>query len=434
MVLSTKVWVILGAVAIQSLLARVLAPEGRGAFAVCAMFGTMLGVLLTPGADRGSQYFVMSGRFSLSLGTSVGLLIGALGSLLAIAFALPLIQSDLSFFEKASTSAFYITLLLVPLTVATSLGRLQLAGLRRFGPLAIFSVVQIGMYLLAVLTLVWYLDLGVEGAILSLSLSHLVYAVFLFRDLRRRCGMGFVRPRFSDSLQVLSYGCKYHVARVGTVVDLQVGGLFLAFMATPAEIGLYTAAMALIIRIFIVADSIESSLLPRVAEDLLGRPDLVGQCARLSGLVTAALLVVLVAVSVPLVRILLSDAFLPSATLIWILAPGILVYSAARIFLAYFRGVNRPGVCSWAVWVGLSVNLGSLALLYPMIGLPAAAWSMTIGFFCRSVILVIAFRRISTVRFAETWTPRREDFVLMVRSTKRIFGRFSQMVDWSADA
>src|SRR6185295_10523159 len=88
-VLATQVWNIVIGLATQSLLARLLAPEGRGAFAVCVMFGTILGVLLTPGADRGTQYYVMSGRQSLSRGIAVGLVISLIGSAIAMLLSVP---------------------------------------------------------------------------------------------------------------------------------------------------------------------------------------------------------------------------------------------------------------------------------------------------------------------------------------------------------
>jgi O-antigen/teichoic acid export membrane protein len=204
-------------------------------------------------------------------------------------------------------------------------------------------------------------------------------------------------------------------------------------IATQSEIGLFVAASALIQRTGMVSDSIESSLLPRVASDPLGRPDLVSRCVRLSGLLTSLVLLALAVASVPLVRVLLSSAFLPAVQLIWIMTPGMLLYGASGILMAYFRGRNRPEVCSRVVWAGLAANVAALLVLYPRIGLPAAAWAMSIGLACRSLILVVAFRRASGWSLRATWSPKRGDLGLLRDSGRQLFGRFFPSPDRSSD-
>lgn len=423
--LATQAWIILTGLATQSLLARLLAPEGRGAFAVCVMFGSIFGVLFTPGADRGTQYFVMAGRHSLSRGVFIGLALSLAGSLLAIGLALPLIASPLAFFHKADADSFRVGLPLIPLSVILTVLQLQLAGLRRFRQLAVITVLQSVAYVAAIVALVWVPAGGVNGALIAMMASHAFAIGLIMMDLRRHAGLRFERPSLADVREVLGYGRSYYVARIGSTVDLQLGGVFLAMLAAPVEIGLFSAATGLMLRAFMISDSIEASLLPRVAADPEGRPQLVGQCARLSGLATGAAVVGLVVLSAPIVHVLLSDAFLPTIPLLWILAPGVMLYAGSKVLMAYFRGRNQPGICSWVVWTGLCVNIGALIVLYPLIGMPAAAWAMTLGFASRSLILAIAFRRVSGVRPGSTWRLRRDDLAMLLRSGRELAGRLS---------
>ena len=130
----TRVGLLFSGLAIQSLLAYVLLAAGRGAFAVCILFSALLGVLLTPGADAGAQYFVMAKKMSISQGTSVSLAICLIGGGLSAVLSVPLIRSDIAFFQNADPRSFYIALAIVPFS--TFAGALQqlLAGLRRFPP------------------------------------------------------------------------------------------------------------------------------------------------------------------------------------------------------------------------------------------------------------------------------------------------------------
>ena len=124
---------------------------------------------------------------------------------------------------------------------------------------------------------------------------------------------------------------------------------------------------------------------------------------------TGVALFILCAISVPLTRVILSEAFLPAVSLIWTMAPGVLVYSGTSVLMAYFRGVNRPKVCSWVVWAGMMGNLATVILLYPQIGVLAAAWGMTVGRVCRSAILVLAFVRVAHMGPTCVWLPHKDD-------------------------
>ncbi len=423
MVLATKAGLFITGLLIQSLLAYALLPEGRGEYAVCIMFGGLLGVLFTPGADRGSQYFVMAKQISVSQGVSVALTICLTGTALALVLVVPLIQSDIAFFRKAKPHSLYLALALVFLMSFSTSLQLQLAGLRRFARLALFTLSQAMFHVLAIISLVWGLGLGVDGAIVSLTLGHLVMIIACLLDLRKNCRLVLEMPSRSGLTRVFSYGLKYYVARVGAEVGSKVGVLFLGLVASRSEIGFFALGSSLMLQVFMLSNAVSASLLPRVSSDEKGRPELVAFCARSSCWATGVALVALLAVSTPLIRILFSDAFLPVIPLIWIIAPGIFVYSGSSIFRIYFLGVNRPEVCSWAIWTGLSANLVVLVWLYSQLGVEAVAWAMTTGMLCNSAFLWIAYRRTTRMSFFSTWVPKRSDIKLLLTSGRLLFSR-----------
>ena len=416
--MATRVGLLLSAVAIQSLLAYALLPAGRGAFAVCILFAAMLGTLLTPGADAGAQYFVMAKRMSVSQGVSVSLVICLLGGGLSVALTIPLIHSGIAFFRNAEPGSFHLALVLVPLTSFTIAVQHQLAGLRRFARLALFSLVQTAANGLALVLLVVGLGLGVDGALLAGCVSSLVMIFVCLRDLRRNAGLRWeIRSRVGFT-RVLRYGLKYYVARIGWGVDLRVGVLLLGILAGRAEVGLFAVASGLMMRFVMISNAVFVPLLPRIAGDDRGRPDLVAFCARITTWVTGAALVLLLAFNIPLVRILLSAEFLPVIPLIRIIAPGILVYAGASVLTAYFRGMNRPAISSWAVGLGLAMNLVIVPLLYPELGVEAAAWGMTIGLFGRSALLSVCYYRMTRTSPSLTWLLQRGDIPRLWGSTR----------------
>ena len=409
LVLGTRIALIFGGLAIQSLLAYRLLPEGRGAYAICVMFGALFGVLFSPGIDRGVQYYLMAKKLNVSESVWSALVMCLIGSVIATAVAVPLILSDIPFFQKADRPSFFLSLPLIPLTALSTSIRLQLAGLRQFARLALFSVFQTVTNVLILTTLIVGLHLQVDGALAAAAISHALMIILMFRYLHRTYGIRVGLPSHMMFRRVVRYGLKYHFARIGQLVDVQIGTLFLGMVAGRAEIGLFTLASAVLTRMWILSEATASAVLPRVAADGDGRPALVSFCARTTSWTTGIALACLCAISVPLTRTLFSEAFLPAVPLMWIMAPGVLVYSGTSILMSYFRGINRPAVCSWSVWVGLLSNLITVALLYSKFGLVAAACGMVVGRVFRSIVVVLAFVKVAHVRPMCIWFPQSGD-------------------------
>ena len=427
--MATRVGVLLSGIAVQSLLAYALLPTGRGEFAVCILFAALLGVLLTPGADAGAQYFVMAKEISVSQGVSVSLLICLVGAGLATALSIPLIHSDIAIFRKAEPLSFHLSLFLVPLTTFSSAVQHQLAGLRRLKSLALLSVFQTAANGLSLVFLVIGLKFGVNGALMAACVGNLVMIIGCVRDLQRRADLTWVVPSRSALAQVVRYGIRFYIARIGWGSDVRVGVFLLGMVAGRDEIGLFAVASGLMARFLVIPNAVSVPLLPRTSGDKSGRPDLVTFCARITTWVTAAAVILLVALATPLVRVLLSPEFLPAVLLIRIIAPGTLVYAGSSVFAAYFRGIDRPDICSWAVGLGLSMNVIAVPLLFPTLGIKAAALGMAIGMVSRSALLSVVYYKMTSTRPSLGWLPQRGDVVriksLTIAAVKRVQNRLS---------
>ena len=93
----SKIICLLLIIGMQSCLAWCLGPAGRGSYAVCLMFATLLSVILVVGCDTASVFFVSSRRFDISEGITYSLIYGGIGSALAIVAGLILMQFKIPF-------------------------------------------------------------------------------------------------------------------------------------------------------------------------------------------------------------------------------------------------------------------------------------------------------------------------------------------------
>ena len=425
--LATRVALLVSGVAIQSLLAYALLPAGRGAYAVCVLFAALFGILFTPGADAGAQYYVAARQMSVSQGVSIALVICLLGSVIAAVLAIPLIHSEVAFFQRAEGRSFFISLVLIPLiTISTALQH-QLTALKKFARIAFFSLLQTVTHVVALLVLVLGLRLAVDGGLAASGIGYLVMIVCCLIYLRRRERVRLEIPFNLGMIRVLQYGLKYYVARVGWSVDVRIGVLLLGMIADRSNIGLFAVASGVMTRLLIITNSVATPLLVRSARGAEGRPDLVTFCARSAMWATACALVPLLVFGDSVVRFLFSVSFVGAVPLIWMIAPGIFVYAGGSVFSVYFRAVDRPDVCSWAVAIGVATNVVVVMLLYDRLGVFAAAVGMTLSLLIRSIFLQTVFFRRTRMRVSSFYWPQVGDVqqirALVVATVSRLFGR-----------
>lgn len=419
--LATRIGVVILGLLVQVALAWTLLPEGRGSYAVCVLFAILPGSFFAPGATRGAQYVVMTGQVSVSQGMSSALAIVLVGGASAAGLGLLLIHGDFAFFHQAEARSFRLALVVTPLAGFSTAVEHLLAALRRFGRIAIFSMLRVATNALALLVLVRGAGLGVDGAIVALAASHCVMIVACLLDLRRHFGLNPEMPSRANLRRILDYGLRVHVAGIVGRVDRQIGVLALGFVAGAAEIGLFSTASVLMFGFVTISQAVGRALLPRIA--VADRAELAAGCLRLVCGATGAALLAFLAVSAPLARLLLPESFLSVVPLVRILAPGILAYACADVFVTYFNGVDRPQTGSWTIGCGVCVSLGALFSLYPGFGLSGAAWAVTTGMTCRCVLLAVMFRRRTGMRWRSIWRPRPSDASFLLAAGRTVLAR-----------
>ena len=407
----------------QVVLAHALLAEGRGIYAVCVLFGMLSGVIFIPGVVRGAQYFVMSQRMSVSEGLSSGYALCALGTVVAAVVMLPLVNSELRFFDTAQNSSYYISFLLVPAIMISGATLRQLAGLRQFTRLAIISLVQSATVLLSIVFLVWIMRLGVNGAIVSLLISHLLSTAGGVIVLRRHCGLSFQCPKWAGLKIIFRYGLRDYGASVGLAGGSMVITLALGFMAEPADIGLVAFAIAIVMKANIIPNAVSTYLEPRVAANPRRGSDISARCIGIALWVVVFVLLGWIAISKVAVGLLLPDEFSPVTRLTWIMSLGVCAAAAAKVLITHFRASNRPEVTSWSVCAGLLTSLGLLAALYPMVGISGAAWAFAGGHICRVSLLTWMFTRDTELPIGSVLLPWRSDLTYLFGSVNRFLLR-----------
>jgi O-antigen/teichoic acid export membrane protein len=412
-VLGSTLLSLLGSVGTQSCLAWFLEPAGRGAFAVCVTFASVAAVVFGLATDRALQYHVIARQISPARASVLAWTTTLGSSAVASLVCWLLIDSSHPFFTKAAPESFRLSLLLIPLLALAQAFNLLLGGIGRFAALGALGLLGTGANLLLTLLLVGALGLGVGGAIWALVLATAL-SVALQSGAFVRYGGGLEWPRLADLGRLASYGLRYYVARLGNVVNLQIGMIVMAWVAPQEEIGLFAAASVLISRAMVIPDSLSAALQPRVGPQAAGQPELVAAAARASLVSVGGGLLLLLAASGVVVPILLSQAFVGAIPLLWWMAPGLWLKAASKPTTSYFIGLDRPGVVSLSTSVELAANVVFLPILYRRFGPSGAAAATSLACALASLVLVVAFHTASGLGVRKTWWPRRSELARLL--------------------
>lgn len=413
MIFLSHAWGVLAGIGTMSMLAWMLGPEGRGAYAVCALFGTFMGVVFTFGVDRAAQFYVKVNEDQPSQWFWGGLLILGIGVGLGSLTGYVLVDSSYDFFQKAEPSAFRLALWIIPLSVVAEYFYLQSEGLRRFKQLAIFTMVQtIGIFLVT-LCFLYFFRWGVEGALLGQVFGYGLIASLVCRDLFKNSQLSFRFPQKTHMQSLFSYGARFYPARIGNLLAPQLAVFYLAILGSPKEIGIFAAASALTSRVGIFPLTFETALFPRIAKNPMGSFDLIDQSVRAAFFVTALPMAFVLTFSVPLVAILLSPEFFPAIPLLWVLALGVIVKGGTLTLVAFFRAINSPEIPSISMVVEILISSVAFVISYLYFGLSGGAWAITLGNVCSSIFLLSTYVKVSHRSIGKILCPTVQDITLL---------------------
>jgi O-antigen/teichoic acid export membrane protein len=382
----------LAGLATQSLLAWFLGPVGRGEYGACMLFVLVLMLSCTLGQEMANVYFVGSGKLTPSQAMTQSLLVGTLMSIAACGAGILITFGSFGFLQKAPIGTYRIALLCIPPMILTAYLNGILLGMRsvRFYTCLLAAPAVMGAVGTAVV--------GCFRPTVSLILpihaaSDFLAAIAAIVILRRQYGCRFTRIHAADLRRSLGYGLRFYLGKLFSMANLQIGNLILLISPVgKAELGLFSTASTIAGRLWLLPDTLHVALLPRSVSDPEGRSVFVARVCRLCLVCTAAMLLVMYLISKPFIAIIFSPEFLPVLIPFQLLLPGVLVRVVPKILTAFFNGIGRPGINSFAIAASVACNVVLMYLLLPRWGLIGVAVSMSVSYAVEALILATAFR------------------------------------------
>jgi O-antigen/teichoic acid export membrane protein/tRNA A-37 threonylcarbamoyl transferase component Bud32 len=399
---------LVGSLVFQSLLAWNLGPVGCGEYSAWIAIATIAAVVFTLGTDRAVQVLLISNRITIAQATCTTILIGMVGSIVAMTVLWLGFQSNWQFLAGVTQQNQTLALIVIPAIALPLALQLLLAGLRHFMAIAAINILrallQIGLAAFLFNILDWDTKAAYTTFVFCNAMTAGAYLLFLISKYKFRTEL--VSSQMAAS--IAGYSLRYLPARLGNVVGTHSIVLILAIISTKHEVGIYALAAGLLGQSLLLSNALNRAIQPRICETSDGNPRLIAQCCRISMILYGALLLGFLVLIGPIAPVLFSERFAESTLLLWYLAPGVWLKGASKPLRAYFIGSNRPGVVSAAVITEMVIAIVSLATFYSLAGVTGVAIGVALGNACGAIVLAVAFHSCSKYSVVETWFWNKE--------------------------
>lgn len=380
----------------------------------------MASMLSNFGFGIANTYFVASSKYSAKdLGVNSLFLAAFLGGILVIIsyFVFPLLQT--SFLKSISINQMILAMIIVPFLLLFSYFSSIVLGQNRIILLSIVNTVQWLAFL--VLLIGFYLTngLNVFTAVLSWGLAIVLSGLLAL-------GAVFYRQPSPFTLNLkalkesLGFGIKGYAANLMTFFNYRLDLFLVNAFLNVTQVGFYSLAVSMAELLWYVPDSIGVVLFPRIPRATKEEARaLTASLCRHTLFLTAGLGLIGVFLARTFVALILPQ-FLPALQPFYLLVPGIVALSIAKIIASDLVGRGKPIYATIAAAVTVVFTVILDILLIPAMGIVGAALASTLVYFLSSFLALKFFFRESMAGWRESLLIRRSDLALYADWLKRL--------------
>lgn len=395
------------------ILARALGPEGRGIATLILMIPPILMMFSTLGTEVSNVYFTGNKKYSLKDIASNSLCLSLLlGFLFIVIFFGVYKTSQFQDFLKANKIIplyLWLAILSLPFNLLFTLFRNILLGreaIKKFNGMGLFQVI-LNLVLTLIFIVILKLDvLGVVICFVVLSLGSAILSFILIKkitDIKLDLNLSLLK----DSLR---YGGKAYFGNLAQFLNYRLDIFIVAYFLSPIAVGLYGVAVGLAERLWMIPGSIGVVLFPRISSvNNRQANSLTAQASRHTFFIVSLIALLLFLFAKPLINLLFGAAYLPSVTPFIILLPGVVSLSVSKILTSDLAGRGRPEFGTLAAFISLPITVILDIILIPKWGISGAAFASTVAYTLATIVVLIAFLKISGNSLLNTLVIKKEE-------------------------
>lgn len=396
------------------ILARALGPTGRGIYALIILVPAVMLKFGSLGIEAANVYFTGSKQYEIKDIISNSLISALLlGLILILLFCgvsyLNIFQNFLNS-NQIDSVLLWLVVLTVPFSLmfgflsSIILGKEEIV---KYNNVNIFHNI---LRLIAIIIFLVILKQGIFGAVVSYVLAVVGGTLFVILFIRKigKITLCYNLRLFKDSTV---YGLKAYFGNIIQFFNYRLDMFLVAIFLDPAAVGFYSIAVGIAETFWMLPGAIAAVLFPRISSlNSAEANNLTPGIARHTFFIIFVLSLILAFLAKQLIKTLFGSLFLPSVMPLLILLPGIIALGGAKTLTADLAGRGKPQFGTYASFASLAVNIPLNIWLIPKWGISGAAFSSSVAYIIATLMVTIAFIKISKKSWANILLIKKQDF------------------------
>lgn len=399
-------------VAITVLVTRATGAQGRGIYTLAASVASLSAFVTGLGISWAGIYYIGKRQFPLAdvvatLLSVSSIAAGVTMAILAVAYAV----FQPTYFHEMTPAQAALMVALTGLYQLASTSSSIVLGLNRPLEYAGLSLIQVvfALVLQVVLALTGFLN--ATSALVALVLGLAVSAALGW------VLVGRVAPiRFGFDSRILrsfvNFGLRGYAATLMMTVSYRLDALIVNGLSGVASVGYYSIATAMAEALWYVANGLALVMFPQISSMEKKDADRITPVVcRNAVFVTLVGAAVMFALGQVLILGVFGSAMMPAVHPLWLLLPGIVTLTVAKIISSYLSGIGKPILSTYLAAGSMILTVALDLVLIPRYGISGAAAASSIVYTCTAAAAVWIFKRESGAGLLDTLIVRPEDFV-----------------------
>lgn len=372
------------------IIARWLGPELNGILSALVVYPAIFMTIGSLGISQATTYYVGKEIYSIQRIKKAIVHLWLISTLFSIVVCFLLIRN----FSNAGYDLVLVLLAILPVPFnlfnsynsGVFLGRNDISGYNKIKWLPAFIT------FIATCLLIVGLSFSTKGALIAYAVGPFVMSIILlFRN-------NFIRLlSLKVELEVIkslaSLGIIYAIALVTINLNYKADVIMMDKLSSAYELGIYSKGAALVEYLWEIPMLFSTIVFARsaVSKNEKAFSVKVSHLLRLSILSVGGCSLIMVVLSEWLIYTMFGSDFLPSASVLAILAPGVLLLTIFKVLNMDLAGKGKPWISMKAMIPSLIVNIILNLFLIPRYGADGAAFSSTVSYSVGALLFMLFY-------------------------------------------
>jgi O-antigen/teichoic acid export membrane protein len=400
------------------IIARIYGAEGNGIYSVALLLPTMLAVFLNLGISPANIYFIGTGKVDHKMALRISMGLFSFLVLVGLTFG-GLIVHFFSehWFPGVPESSLWVAVSIFPAIFMLNILSGIFQGLQKFNVYNYLAIIPPLSTLMIIAFFIAFEKKGINYLLFS-YLAGFVLAIFASLYWFAKLQVDHLVPKNNNYVNdMLVYGYKAHISNLMSFINYKLDLFLVNLLVGPLAAGVYVVAVQLGERLWILAQSVSSVLLPRLSQ-FEGREDLRDKMtpiiSRWVFCLTVVASLLLAASGYPLLRFVFGKEFLPALSPLLYLLPGIVAGALSKILASDIAARGKPELNMYTTFASVPLNLAGNLLLIPWMGLSGAALATSITYVLILAMILWIYKSLTGITPAKVLFLRKADL-------KRVF-------------